>query len=274
MPPGSRNKVAPVAAERGNYDDIPDHDLEARWVEDAAAAQPDSEEEAGEERKNCDTLEDQAEAPGTRAKANPKPSVGHLRASAEGRNAPAEGRHQTAVTLKACGLPRDPRFGRAAPSEHSEMMVPVPLATASEELVRREPSGEPWLFEDGPRPDDEALLMVAGPQQASRLPHARLTELANADLSADYVPSDAETQPAAASAPPPARASAKGPGEGGQKRDSAGGSATGCKEPGGTQEGTPPWKPHRARGVAAHCCLSGPTASQQERASVRRGSVR
>ena len=38
---------------------------------------------------------------------------------------------QRSVTLNSCGLPWDPRFGRAAPSERSEMMVSVPLATAS-----------------------------------------------------------------------------------------------------------------------------------------------
>ncbi|CAE7197770.1 unnamed protein product [Symbiodinium sp. CCMP2592] len=84
------------------------------------------------------------------------------------RRLPPETRHQTAAVLKACGLPWNPRFGRAAPAECSEpMMVPIPLATPAEEVERLEPPGEPWLFSDGPRPDDEALL-VEGAEQASR----------------------------------------------------------------------------------------------------------
>ncbi|CAE7295435.1 unnamed protein product [Symbiodinium sp. CCMP2592] len=142
-----------------------------------------------------------------------------------------ETRHQTAAALKACGLPWNPRFGRAAPAERSEpMMVPIPLATPAEEVERREPPGERWLFHDGPRPDDEALL-VEGAEQASRLPDASPTQdLANADIP-DYEPSDVEAAPAAASAPPPQAASPApaandGSGEGGQKRDSAGSSAS------------------------------------------------
>ncbi|CAE7832753.1 RE2 [Symbiodinium sp. CCMP2592] len=147
------------------------------------------------------------------------------------RRLPPETRHQTAVVLKACGLPWNPRFGRAAPAERSEpMMVPIPLATPAEEVERLEPPGEPWLFHDGPRSDDEALL-VAGAEQTSRLPDASPTEeLANADVP-DYEPSDVEAEPAAASALPqqaasPAQAANDGSGEGGQKRDSAGSSAS------------------------------------------------
>ncbi|CAE7832741.1 unnamed protein product [Symbiodinium sp. CCMP2592] len=113
------------------------------------------------------------------------------------------------------------RFGRAAPAERSEpMMVPIPLATPAEEVERLEPPGEPWLFHDGPRPDDEALL-VEGAEQASRLPDASPTEeLANADVP-DYEPSDVEATPSAASALPPqaaspAQAANDGSGEGGR----------------------------------------------------------
>ncbi|CAE7681372.1 unnamed protein product [Symbiodinium sp. CCMP2592] len=118
------------------------------------------------------------------------------------RRLPPETRHQTAVVLKACGLPWNPRFGRTAPAERSEpIMVPIPLATPAQEVERLEPPGEPWLFNDEPRPDDEALL-VEGAEQASRLPDASPTEeLANADIP-DYDR------------------------EGGQKRDSAGSSAS------------------------------------------------
>ncbi|CAE7248031.1 unnamed protein product [Symbiodinium sp. CCMP2592] len=119
-----------------------------------------------------------------------------------------ETRHQTAAALKACGLPWNPRFGRAAPAERSEpMMVPIPLATPAEEVERLEPPG------------------------ASRLPDASPTEeLANADVP-DYEPSDVEAAPSAASALPqqaasPAPAANDGSGEGGQKRDSAGSSAS------------------------------------------------
>ncbi|CAE7208532.1 unnamed protein product [Symbiodinium sp. CCMP2592] len=81
------------------------------------------------------------------------------------------------------------------------MMVPIPLATPAEEVERLEPPGEPWLFSDGPRPDDEALL-VEGAEQASRLPDASPTEeLANAAIP-DYEPSDVEAAPSAASALP------------------------------------------------------------------------
>ncbi|CAE7562226.1 unnamed protein product [Symbiodinium sp. CCMP2592] len=77
------------------------------------------------------------------------------------------------------------------------------------ETERLEPPGEPWLFSDGPRPDDE---------------------LANAEIP-DYEPSDVEAGPSAASALPqqaasPAPAANDGSGEGGQKRDSAGSSAS------------------------------------------------
>ncbi|CAE7226937.1 unnamed protein product [Symbiodinium sp. CCMP2592] len=147
------------------------------------------------------------------------------------RRLPPETRHQTAAVLKACGLPWNPRFGRSAPAERSEpMMVPIPLATPAEETERLEPPGEPWLFSDGPRPDDEALL-VEGAEQASRLPDASPTEeLANAEIP-DYEPSDVEAGPSAASALPqqaasPAPAANDGSGEGGQKRDSAGSSAS------------------------------------------------
>ncbi|OLP98187.1 hypothetical protein AK812_SmicGene19396 [Symbiodinium microadriaticum] len=242
VPPGSRNKVAAVAAKRGHYDDIPDHGLEARWVEDAAAAQPDSEEEAGEERKNRDTLEDQAEDPAVPlltmdyrfdGKEVPEESafatvlnladgstglvgqfldrLGYDQGSVEGRNAPFGSpavcdaeflRSTVGPAIRTSSAQRAQRDDGIGSSCHR----------FKKELVRREPPGEPSLFEDGPRPDDEALLMVARPQQASRLPHASLIELANADLSADYAPSDAETQLAAASAPPPALASTEGPG--------------------------------------------------------------
>ncbi|CAE7721094.1 unnamed protein product [Symbiodinium sp. CCMP2592] len=147
------------------------------------------------------------------------------------RRLPPETRHQTAAVLKACGLPWNPRFGRSAPAERSEpMMVPIPLATPAEETERLEPPGEPWLFSDGPRPDDEALL-VEGAEQASRLPDASPTEeLANAEIP-EYEPSDVEAAPSAASALPqqaasPAPAANDGSGEGGQKRDSAGSSAS------------------------------------------------
>ena len=128
------------------------------------------------------------------------------------------------------------------------MMVPLPLATPAEEVERREPPDkplQPYLFNDGPRPDDEALL-VEGAEQASRLPDASPTEeLANADVP-DYEPSDVEAQPASASALPPvaaapAQASAEDSGQGGLKRDSAGASASAAvpqaQEPHGAQEG-------------------------------------
>ena len=42
------------------------------------------------------------------------------------RRLPQECRHQIAAVLKACGLPWNPRFGRAAPVERSQpIMVPV-----------------------------------------------------------------------------------------------------------------------------------------------------
>ncbi|CAE7237800.1 true, partial [Symbiodinium sp. CCMP2592] len=106
---------------------------------------------------------------------------------------------------------------------------PAPDGSRSQsEVERLEPPGEPWLFNDEPRPDDEALL-VEGAEQASRLPDASPTEeLANADIP-DYEPSDVEAAPAAASALPqqaasPAPAANDGSGEGG--RDSAGSSAS------------------------------------------------
>ena len=37
------------------------------------------------------------------------------------RRLPQECRHQTAAVLKACGLPWNPRFGRAAPAERSQL---------------------------------------------------------------------------------------------------------------------------------------------------------
>ncbi|CAE7837865.1 unnamed protein product [Symbiodinium sp. CCMP2592] len=116
------------------------------------------------------------------------------------RRLPPETRHQTAAVLKACGLPWNPRFGRAAPAERSEpMMVPIPLAMPAEEVERLEPPGERWLFSDGPRPDDEALL-VEGAEQASRLPDASHSEeLANADIP-DYEPSCRSKRAAATSA--------------------------------------------------------------------------
>ncbi|CAE7412283.1 unnamed protein product, partial [Symbiodinium sp. CCMP2592] len=97
------------------------------------------------------------------------------------------------------------------------------LGTPDLETERLEPPGEPWLFNDEPRPDDEAIL-VEGAEQASRLPDASPTE-ANADVP-DYEPSDVEAGPSAASALPqqaasPAQAANDGSGEGGQKRDSA-----------------------------------------------------
>ena len=127
MPPGSRNKVAAVAAKRGHYDDIPDHGLEARWVEDAAAAQPDSEEEAGEERKNRDTLEDQAEAPGTEPRPIPSPASPFARERdtrflthqpykvccekcVEGKGA-----EKSALTAGTSGGPRGPSFDYGLP---------------------------------------------------------------------------------------------------------------------------------------------------------------
>ncbi|CAE7394224.1 RE2 [Symbiodinium sp. CCMP2592] len=132
------------------------------------------------------------------------------------RRLPPETRHQTAAVLKACGLPWNPRFGRSAPAERSEpMMVPIPLATPAEEVERLEPPGEPWLFSDGPRPDDEALLVGgrAGQQAPGRQPYRGA---GNADIP-DYEPSDVEAAPSAASAAatsgkpqPPTTAQAKG----------------------------------------------------------------
>ncbi|CAE7358923.1 unnamed protein product [Symbiodinium sp. CCMP2592] len=77
LPPGSTNRVAPVAPEPpspgrdlGHYDYISEHDLEAREVEDAAMeAAADEEAEAAEEEEaagNPAPLEEQAEQPDSR----------------------------------------------------------------------------------------------------------------------------------------------------------------------------------------------------------------
>ncbi|CAE7509096.1 unnamed protein product [Symbiodinium sp. CCMP2592] len=99
------------------------------------------------------------------------------------------------------------------------MMVPIPLATPAEEVERLEPPGEPWLFSDGPRPDDEALL-VEGAEQASRLPDASPTELANVEIP-DYRRRRGRTFRSKHAA-----ATSGKPREGGQKRDPAGSSAS------------------------------------------------